>query len=53
MSGDDKDDDITVVASHSGEYASSEPGSSPQRIKTGKTEINQSRNFTARGYTTL
>ena len=36
MSGDDKDDDITVVASHSAEYASSEPGSSPQRIKTGK-----------------
>ena len=39
MSGDDKDDDITVVASHSGEYASSEPGSSPQRIKTGKTRL--------------
>ena len=30
MSGDDKDDDITVVASHSAEYASSESGSSPQ-----------------------
>ena len=41
MSGDDKDDDITVVASHSGEYASSEPGSSPQRIKTGKTRLTE------------
>ena len=39
MSNDDKDDDITVVASHSGEYASSEPGSSPQRIKTGKPRL--------------
>ena len=41
MSGDDKDDDITVVASHSGEYASSEPGSSLQRIKTGKTRLTE------------
>ena len=41
MSGDDKDDDITVVASHSAEYASSEPGSSPQRIKTGKPTTSQ------------
>ena len=41
MSGDDKDDDITVVTSHSGEYASSEPGSSPQRIKTGKTGLTE------------
>ena len=41
MSGDDKDDDITVVASHSGEYASSEPGSSPQRIKTGKPRLTE------------
>ena len=30
MSGDDKDDDINVVTSFSAEYASSEPGSSPQ-----------------------
>ena len=41
MSGDDKDDDITVVASHSAEYASSEPGSSPQRIKTGKPRLTE------------
>ena len=41
MSNDDKDDDITVVASHSGEYASSEPGSSPQRIKTGKPRLTE------------
>ena len=41
MSGDDKDDDITVVASHSAEYASSEPGSSPQRIKTGKLRLTE------------
>ena len=41
MSSDDKDDDITVVASHSGEYASSEPGSSPQRIKTGKPRLTE------------
>ena len=38
MSGDDQDDDIiTVVTSHSAEYAVSEPGSSPHRVKTGKT----------------
>ena len=41
MSGDDKDDDITVVASHSAEYAVSESGSSPQRIKTGKPRLSE------------
>ena len=41
MSGDDKDDDITVVASYSAEYASSEPGSSPQRIKSGKPRLTE------------
>ena len=41
MSGDDKDDDITVVATHSAEDASSEPGSSPQRIKTGKPRLTE------------
>ena len=41
MSGDDKDDDITVAASHSAEYASSEPGSSPQRIKSGKPRLTE------------
>ena len=41
MSGNDKDDEITVVASHSGEYASSEPGSSPQRIRTDKSRLTE------------
>ena len=41
MSSDDKDDDITVVATHSAEDASSEPGSSPQRIKTGKPRLTE------------
>ena len=41
MSGNDKDDEITVVASHSSEYASSEPGSSPQRIRTGKSRLTE------------
>ena len=36
MSSDEQDDDITVVTSHSAEYAVSEPGSSPHRLKTGK-----------------
>ena len=40
MSDDDKDDDITVVTSHSGD-ASSEPGSSPQRLKTGKPRLTE------------
>ena len=41
MRGDDKDDDITVVASHSAEYAISEPGSSPKRITTGKPRLSE------------
>ena len=41
MSSDDQDDDITVVASHSAEYASSEPGSSPNRVKPGKTRLSE------------
>ena len=45
MSGDDKDDDITVVAFHSAEYAVSEPGSSPQRIKTGKPRLSEEEFF--------
>ena len=36
MSCDEQDDDITIVSPHS-EYAASEPGCSPQRIKTGKS----------------
>ena len=53
MSGNDKDDEITVVASHSGEYASSEPGSSPQRIKTGKPRLTEAEILRLRGYTAL
>ena len=41
MCGDDKDDDIAVVASHSAKYTVSEPGSSPQRIKTGKPRLSE------------
>ena len=37
MSSDDQDDDITVVASHNAEYAVSDPGSSPHRVKSSKT----------------
>ena len=33
MSSNDPDDDITVITSHSAEYAASEPGSSPHRDK--------------------
>ena len=45
MSSDDQDDDITIVTSHSGEYAASEPGTLPHRVKTGKTRLSRSRNF--------
>ena len=41
MSSDDQDDDITVVASHSAEYAVSEPGSLPHRVKTSKTRLSE------------
>ena len=41
MSSDDQDDDITVATSHSAEYAVSEPGSSPHRVKTGKTRLTE------------
>ena len=41
MSSDDQDDDITVVTSHSAEYAVSDPGSSPHRVKTGKTRLTE------------
>ena len=41
MSSDDQDDDITVVASHSAEYAVSEPESSPHRVKPGKTRLSE------------
>ena len=47
MSSDDQDDDITVVASHSGEFAVSEPGSSPHRVKTGKLDYQRQKFYDA------
>ena len=41
MSSNDQDVDITVVISHSAEYAVSESGSSPHRVKTGKTRLSE------------
>ena len=41
MSSDEQDDDITIVSPHHSEYAASEPGSSPQRIKTGRTRLSE------------
>ena len=41
MSSDDQDDDITIVTSHQGEYAALEPGTSPHRVKTGKTRLSE------------
>ena len=39
MSSDEQDDDITILLPHHSEYAASEPGSSQQRIKTGRTSL--------------
>ena len=41
MSSDDQDDDITIVTPHHGEYAASEPGDLPHRVKTGKTRLSE------------
>ena len=41
MSSYDQDDDITIVTSHHGEYAASEPGASLHRVKTGKTRLSE------------
>ena len=41
MSSDEQDDDITIVTPHRGEYAASEPGASPHKIKTGKTRLSE------------
>ena len=41
MSSDEQDDDITIVSPHHSEYVASEPGSSPQRIKTGRTRLSE------------
>ena len=37
MSSDEQEDDITIVSPTHSEYSASEPGCSPQRIKTGKS----------------
>ena len=41
MSSDDQDDDITVVTSHSAEYAVSKPGSSPHMVKGNKVRLSE------------
>ena len=41
MSSEDQDEYITIVTSHSGEYVVSEPGTSPHRVKTGKTRLSE------------
>ena len=41
MSSDEQDDDITIVTLHCGEYAASEPGTSPHRVKTGKARLSE------------
>ena len=41
MSSDEQDDDITIVTPHYGQYAASELGASPHRIKTGKTRLSE------------
>ena len=41
MSSDEQYDDITIVTPQCGEYAASEPGASPHRIKTGKTRLSE------------
>ena len=41
MSSDEQDDDITIASPHCSEYASSEPGSSLHRIKTGRTRLSE------------
>ena len=41
MSSDEQDDDITIVSPDRSEYAALEPGSSPHRIKTGRTRLSE------------
>ena len=41
MSSDEQDDDITIVTLHHGEYAASEPGASPHKVKTCKTRLSE------------
>ena len=41
MGSDEQNDDITIVTHYCGEYAASEPGASPHRVKTGKTRLSK------------
>ena len=41
MSSDEQDDDITIVTPLHGEYAASEPGTPPHRVKTGKARLSE------------
>ena len=41
MSSDEQDDDITIVSPYCSEYAASESGSSPHKIKTDKTRLSE------------
>ena len=41
MISDDQDDDITIVTHHGSEYADSEPGASPHKVKTGKPRLSK------------
>ena len=45
MSSDDQDDDITIVTSHHGEYAASEPGASPHRLKQVKLDYQKQKSY--------
>ena len=39
MSSDEQEDDITIVTSHHSEYAASEPGAPPHKVKSGKHRL--------------
>ena len=39
MSSDEQDDDITIVTPRRSEYAASQPGTSPHKVKTGKPRL--------------
>ena len=41
MCSDEQDDDITIVSPHHSEYAASEPGASPHKVKTGKPRLSE------------
>ena len=45
MSSDEQDDDITIVTLHHGEYAASEPGASPHRIKQVKLDYQKQKYY--------